>query len=325
MDRENELISIIVAVYNSEPYLSICLDSIMNQTYKNLQIILVDDGSTDRSGIICDEYAEKDQRFMVIHKKNHGHSMAKNDGLKLAKGKWIAFADNDDWMETDHLEKLYNAAKKNDADISICGYINHFTDRKVKIEVPEKIYSDSREVMNDYFFKDNLRVVPWNKLYQKHVLQQIEFRDGVINEDEFFTYLVLEKADRIISCNNLTYNYRRHANNQISQRISKKNIRTFEAYFEKIDFLKKNYPELVPVVKYQTCQLSMHLYQRTIWNPKNDEKKRLKKMIKENRKKISFSSKELCAFSIQEKADILLSRYCLNSFSIIRNYLNLHW
>lgn len=117
-----ELISIIVPVYNVEQYLDDCLISIINQTYKNLEIILIDDGSTDKSGKICDEYAKKDSRIIVIHKENGGVSSARNAGLRIAKGAYIGFVDPDDWIAEDMYEVLYSNAKKYDADVSVCKY-----------------------------------------------------------------------------------------------------------------------------------------------------------------------------------------------------------
>ena len=117
-----ELISIIVPVYNVEQYLDDCLISIINQTYKNIEIILIDDGSTDKSGKICDEYAKKDSRIIVIHKENGGVSSARNAGLRIAKGAYIGFVDPDDWIAEDMYEVLYSNAKKYDADVSVCKY-----------------------------------------------------------------------------------------------------------------------------------------------------------------------------------------------------------
>lgn len=119
---KEDLISIIVPVYKVENYLSKCLDSMICQTYKNIEIILVDDGSPDNSGKICDDYAKKDSRIKVIHKENGGLSDARNAGLKIATGKYIGFVDSDDYISVEMYEKLYNQAKKEDADIACCNY-----------------------------------------------------------------------------------------------------------------------------------------------------------------------------------------------------------
>ena len=117
-----ELISVVVPVYNVEKYIDKCINSIINQTYKNLEIILVDDGSPDNCGNICDEYAKKDNRIIVIHKENGGVSSARNIGIKNAKGKWITFVDSDDWIENDYVEKLSKIGIQNKAEVVLCGY-----------------------------------------------------------------------------------------------------------------------------------------------------------------------------------------------------------
>ena len=138
-----ELISIIVPVYNVEQYLDDCLVSILNQTYKNLEIILIDDGSTDNSGKICDEYAKKDSRIIVFHKENGGVSSARNAGLRIAKGIYIGFVDPDDWIAEDMYEVLYLNAKKYDADVSVC---------KSKIVINRNLKSNAPIVFVDTYF-----------------------------------------------------------------------------------------------------------------------------------------------------------------------------
>ena len=120
-----ELITIIVPIYNVKPYLSRCIESIINQDYKKLEIILVDDGSTDKSGNICDEYAKKDKRIIVIHQENQGLSCARNNGTRISKGKYIAYIDSDDYIELDYISYLYKLIKDNKADISACAHNKH--------------------------------------------------------------------------------------------------------------------------------------------------------------------------------------------------------
>ena len=119
---KEELISVIVPIYNVEQYLEKCIESIISQTYKNLQIILIDDGSNDKSGKICNKYAEKDKRVVVIHKENAGVSEARNTGLDNAKGEWITFVDADDWIEEEYCQRLYNLVIETNSDVALCGY-----------------------------------------------------------------------------------------------------------------------------------------------------------------------------------------------------------
>ena len=144
--KNNDLISVIIPIYNVEKFLSFCIDSIVNQTYKNLEIILVDDGSTDNSGKICDEYALKDNRIKVMHKQNGGVSSARNVGLNIAKGKYIGFVDSDDYVENDMFEILHNLIIKNNVDISCC---NKFVFKKNKFTASKNFPNDTSLLFNE--------------------------------------------------------------------------------------------------------------------------------------------------------------------------------
>src|SRR5690554_2285343 len=136
METENELISIIVPVYNVEQYIEKCMVSILSQTYRNIEIILIDDGSTDNSGNLCDTYSAIDPRVKVIHKKNGGISSARNSGLEVAMGEYIGFVDPDDWIETNMYESMYSNIKRNNSEICICNYIIDGSDYSRKTELP---------------------------------------------------------------------------------------------------------------------------------------------------------------------------------------------
>ena len=159
--KEEKLISVIIPVYNVEKYLRRCIDSVINQTYKNLEIIIVDDGSTDNSSNICDEYTNKDSRVKVVHKENGGLSSARNVGIELAKGDLIAFVDSDDYIELEMYEKLKENMDKYDSDIAICQYYNSFKysiKRQIGVE-EEKIY----EGKDMFFHMDEIKAIAWNK------------------------------------------------------------------------------------------------------------------------------------------------------------------
>ena len=187
-----ELISVIIPVYNVEQYLNRCVDSVINQTYKNLEIILVDDGSTDNSGKICDEYALKDNRIKVIHKENGGLSSARNAGLDIAKGAYIGFIDSDDYIELDMYEFLYNMLIENKVEVSCCNVFDFKNNKYVpssNLQVEGVITFD--EVLN---IKQGLFV--WNKLYSKNLIGNYRF-DGLA-EDLKFNFEILKKAEKIV-------------------------------------------------------------------------------------------------------------------------------
>lgn len=202
-----DLISIIVPIYNVGRYLEQCLISILEQTYRNLEIILIDDGSTDTSGAICDSYQKNDDRIKVIHQKNGGLSRARNVGIKLAQGTYLAFVDSDDWIEKDYIEKMYEACKSKEADICVCNFEKVWHNKNKSIPIKAKVYDEN--VMSIMFGQDcTAMTVAWNKLYKKELWKEIVFTPGKIHEDESTTYKVFYKAKRIVVINEILYHYR---------------------------------------------------------------------------------------------------------------------
>ncbi len=243
----NELISIIVPVYNVEQYISKCIDSIINQTYKNIEIILVDDGSSDRSGCICDEYKEKDNRIIVIHKENGGMSDARNVGLKVASGKYIGFVDSDDYIEYDMFEKLYNNIIQYNANISMCSFIHEFPSgekKEGKIFDKQITILTPMEALKNLIVEKNLSNHLWNKLYERKLFEDIIFPFGKKMEDVSTLYKLFEKANTLVYDNSIEYHYIQRGNS-IMGKIDLKLINdTEESVFEKNSYLKNKYPDL---------------------------------------------------------------------------------
>ena len=187
------LISIIVPVYKVEPYLKRCVDSILAQTFTDFELILVDDGSPDNCGAICDEYASLHGNVRIIHQQNQGVSVARNAGINFAfensNSKWITFIDSDDWVHPQYLELLLKAVIENNVAISVCGFIKTFGEEpdmkndgiEINVISPEKLYVENN--VN--------ATVPWGKLYTKECFKEIRYPVGKIHEDEFVTYKIL--------------------------------------------------------------------------------------------------------------------------------------
>ena len=201
------LISIIVPVYRVENYLRQCVDSLLAQTYQNLEIILVDDGSPDNCPTICDEYAQKDSRIQVIHKENGGLSDARNTGLDVAAGMYIGFVDSDDWVMPDMYDYLLHGILRYDAEISYCGFVNIRNDwMDYKTEESDKVYT-AETALNELFF-DRLGNFAWNKLYKAELWNGIRFPVGRTFEDILTTYKLFERANRIAILKEPKYCYR---------------------------------------------------------------------------------------------------------------------
>ena len=195
-------ISVIVPIYNVEPYLGECLDSLCGQTLRNIEIIGVDDGSTDGSGALLDEYAAKDKRIIAVHQKNAGVSAARNAGMHLAKGEYLAFVDGDDWMDADFLQKLYTMAQEYGADIAAGGIMLYEDGKKnTPLVKYDKIQSACWE--NDVFALMNVpwHCYVWNKIYRREMLLEnnIFFSEGKYFEDMYWTPLALFSATKVVS------------------------------------------------------------------------------------------------------------------------------
>lgn len=220
MVDSNALISVIVPIYNIEQYVGFCIESIIKQTYTNLEIILVDDGSTDRCPALCDLYASKDSRIKVIHKANGGLVSARKAGVSIASGKYIGYVDGDDWIESDYYETMYKSAMKSGADIVCAGFSRDFFSRKVKCNnsVLDGLYEgDSLEVLftqmmsYDSCFTIGITTYVWNKLFKSEIVKDVQLcvdEQISIGEDAAVTYPALLKAERVYICDNNSYHYR---------------------------------------------------------------------------------------------------------------------
>lgn len=245
-----ELISIIVPVYNVEKYLNKCVDSILDQTYTNFELILIDDGSPDNCGKICDEYSKKDKRVRVIHKENKGLSDSRNIGMMNAKGKYINFVDSDDYLNKNMIKDLYNLLIKNNADISICAYelLNENEKPKLKLNGKEHIFSSS-EAIQELLMSKILTSHCWNKLYKRELWKEIQFPVGKKFEDIAVMHLVFEKARKIVYKNKVEYYYLRR-NDSIMKTIDEKLVNDLrENSINRKQYIETNFPQLKDYVE----------------------------------------------------------------------------
>lgn len=200
-------ISIIVPIYNVEEYLEDCLDSIEDQSYTNLEILLVDDGSTDKSGAICEEYQKRDDRFKAIHQANRGVSDARNRGLLEATGEYIGFVDPDDFIERDYFDILISQMEKTKADIVVCGYRTFERAEEENAIIEMGIYN-AHELIAELLQNDSMPCYLWNKLYKRAVFKGIIFPVGRRYEDVWVMHLIFMNAERISVVNDMIYHYR---------------------------------------------------------------------------------------------------------------------
>lgn len=243
-------ISIIVPVYNAEKYLENCLKSILEQTYTNLEIILVDDGSKDNSANICDEYAKKDERIKVVHEQNGGVSKARNTGIDIATGKYLMFIDADDFYEKNSCEVLYNEISSKDADYVIGNYIhtNSAGEKWPKALFDTEVYNNFELSIKDYrksFFVMNS--VVWNKIFKKEFIEKynLRFVEGAIAEDAIFSIFCYVNAKKAYYISNVVYNYRQNENNSsISTNCTKEYFFNINSSYHMLYEIFKNANEM---------------------------------------------------------------------------------
>lgn len=239
------LISVIIPIYKVEAYLDKCISSIVNQTYTNLEIILVDDGSPDNCPVICEKWAEKDCRIKVVHKANGGSAQARNVGLNMATGDYIAFADSDDIMNCDMLRTLYNVTISQKADIVECEYsIDKNEVLKQALDATSIDVYDPQMAMMEHINDKIFKQVIWNKLYKTETIEGVRFVEGKIIDDEFWTYRAIGNATKLVHIQDKLYFYRQQDGSIMHQCYSLKRLASVEAHIERHNYLCDKFPEL---------------------------------------------------------------------------------
>lgn len=259
------MVSIIVPVYNVKKYLPKCVDSLVNQSFKDIEIILVDDGSTDGSGDVCDQYTVIDKRVKVIHQENSGQGSARNRGLDIAKGEWIGFVDADDWLDEDYYEKMVTSAKENDADMACCDRRVFDEDDKMIYEV-DIVEGDKYSIgdKEEYFYKYFFKYTPssCNKLYKSEILKEIRFKSvtEVGSEDALFNYEILFQLNKIVEVKGVFYNSLERKNSTARSYkcgVLLQNYRMLKYAFR----VAKHYG-----VSENTCLCMYNFFQQRAWN-----------------------------------------------------------
>ncbi|MBO5066658.1 MAG: glycosyltransferase [Clostridia bacterium] len=293
------LISIVVPVYKVEAFLSRCIDSILNQTFKDFELILVDDGSPDNCGNICDEYAKKDSRIIVMHQENKGVSVARNNAiewtLKNSDSQWIAFVDSDDWLHPQYIELLYSAANNPEIDISACQYEDAST-----ISPFTKINKFSPQVISteEFYIKNPITAIaPWCKLYRKTYFETIRYPVGIRYEDEFTTYKVLFKTNNIAYTDEKLYFYYTNPDGFMNSDWSPKKLDAIKAYEDQIVYFHKNKHTAVllsierKLLWYIIAQIEITENSDKYAHITKELKKKLKRCLKDFKKDLNLSIK----------------------------------
>lgn len=257
---KNDLISVIVPVFNVEKYLCECLDSIINQSYKNIEIILVDDGSTDDSGKICERYRHKDNRITVLHKSNEGLSSARNKGLEKARGEYIQFIDSDDYIDTDTIEIMHDIVCKYNADVVSYSHYILNEGRKVCDYTGKIKLIDKMEAIKEIMLDDTIRNYAWEKLWKRKLFDEIRFPFGKKFEDLLTTPLLLEKTEKIVVYDIPKYYYRQRNDSIMGKQSNELRLEYIDAVCKMNTYLKEKYPEIEKYLNYNIVNMTLNTY-----------------------------------------------------------------
>lgn len=307
MKINNGLISVIVPIYKVEKYLNQCVQSLINQTYKQLEIILVDDGSPDKCGEICDKWAIKDNRIKVLHKENGGLSDARNVGLSIATGEFIAFVDSDDWVEAEMYETMINILLEEKADFCACGIVDTYQTKEVFHVFP--FYSGKSEEFLLKIYKDNIfPVSACNKLFRKECWNEIRFPVGKLCEDAFTTYLLLDQAKRVVQISDTFYHYCIRKDSIMTTAFRPARMDEEEAWRCNYEYMEKNHPNIKRYAfdfYLQKVNMLLHTIGREQKEEFRKEYEYLDSIIKNNVFYILFFSKLSLKYRIRFVADFI--------------------
>lgn len=311
-----DLISIIIPIYNVEQYLNQCMDSVLNQTYKNIEILLINDGSTDYSGEICEKYAKKDRRVRVIHNKNQGVSISRNIGIKEAKGSYITFVDSDDFVSEVYIETLYHLIVNNHADISIIGNDEQLGSKIKKANRKLRKILNPEETIGKILEEKYLSAVCWGKMYKRDLFKNDKMRFDQamkIGEDLKFMLPIIDNCKKI-SVDTTQYLYHYRLNEQsITQQKGKKDLWLQEILLSEqiIKWIRKEHPSIVHRAIQRYVRANITFLVKMI-KEKSDSLEEEIKQVQNNINDYKFQYLFKGSSRMQDKIKLILITFCPN-------------
>lgn len=318
-----DLISIIVPVYKVEKYLDRCVKSIINQTYKNLEIILIDDGSPDQCPYMCEEWSKRDPRIKVIHKQNGGLSDARNEGLKISTGEFIGFVDSDDWIAPKMYERLLNAIIVDQSDIAQCNvkmvWENNLHSR-ILLQ-PNNCVLKRDEAQLELLNESKLKQPVWNKLYRKNIIKGIPFEKGKYHEDVFWSYQAIGNAESVSIIDYIGYYYWQHAESIMGEKYSLKRLDAVEGKCNRQEYFRKYFPELESKALIDLWFTCLYQGQAVLRELKKGEKAQALEFLNKVLCKYPITKNEIKDLNITHCIWILLAEISFIKTCQIRNLL----
>lgn len=303
-------ISVIVPIYKVESYLNRCVESIVNQTYQNLEIILVDDGSPDNCPQMCDDWAKKDSRIKVIHKINGGLSDARNAGMKIAEGKYISFIDSDDFVALDFFETLLAVMEDENSDIAECSVVKFYEDDRFEEYLDDLTITsfETEAGLSGLIAENPFHQHVWNKLYKTELVKDIPYAVGKLNEDEFWTYQVFGKAKKVSKINKTMYYYFQRSSSIMGESYNIRRLDALEGKANRQKYIEDKFPSLAKQAKIDLYGSCLFAYQCVLKYMSGAEKKKASDNIKQYRKQCELSFEEIKGIEGGSKKYFCLSK-----------------
>ena len=320
-----ELISVVVPVYKAEKYLDKCISSIAEQTYRNLEIILVDDGSPDDCPAICDRWAQRDKRIKVIHCENGGGARARNIGIDASRGEIIAFVDSDDYIAHDMYEYLHSLMDE-DVDVSECAILltdGDGAEFDSASDSKETVICSSCEAMRHHINDSIFRQTPPNKIYRRSALGDIRFTEGKRIDDEFFTYRVIGASRRLVHSRRRLYAYRQQEGSVMHAGFSPFRLQAVEAKLLRLRYVEERYPELLSVARVNLINTCMYLGQMSLLYLEKDAIKDAFSKLDQAVRECGASLADIKNENSKQKLWFLLSRISLRGCCRLRNLIKI--
>ncbi len=287
------MISVIIQIYGIEKYLDKCVSSVANQTYKNLEIILVDDESPDNCPQMCERWAERDSRIKVIHKKNGGLSDARNAGMKIASGSYISYIDGDDFIHRDMLSALYNVMRRDESDIAICNVRKFFEDESLEDEnisaEPESKILDTEQAQRELMLCRDIKQHVWNRLYKREITDNLFFDYGKYHEDVFWSYKAFDRAKKVSLVSEQLYYYLQRSGSIMGEKYSAKRLDALDAMSERNEYMKHNRESLYPLSLREYLNACIYHYQLVLRDESVDKDKAIRRDIVSRAKNIDMA------------------------------------
>lgn len=317
-----DLVSVIIPIYNIKTYLSQCVQSVCEQSYPYLEIILVDDGSTDDSGVICDELAKKDSRIKVFHKENGGLSDARNYGLLQASGDYIYYIDGDDWITSHAIENLIKTAENFHADFVQGGFYYAYSGYLLQRKETSAITTFTpKEAMKELVLDGRIKNFAWGNLIRKELALKVPFLKGKYFEDSFWKYQMIELAERYVYCPYPGYFYRQRSES-ISGNFSMKNLDLLEGVEQRLVYIAGHYPDLYLLALNRYWLLAYNFYQLSEKNSNSDLKNSYSHYLLEKKQKYSADMSKAVKLNLVSSFTYFLNTHSWDRFYCIVSFMN---